>query len=150
MRRLNITCGTILLVLGCFALSPAAKADPAIAGLWHESYTSTVGGPPFETYAQWHSDGLEIETPNFTPGVCMGTWTHTHGRTFKLFHVGWTPGGIPPAPTSVRFVLRHLNTVSVDGNSFDGTYDQKFFDAGGNLVAEDKGTIHATRFSAED
>ena len=114
MRRLNITFGTILLVLGCFALSPAAKADPAIAGLWHEYYTSTVGGPPFETYAQWHSDGLEIETPNFTPGVCMGTWEHMEGRTVKLFHVGWTPSGIPPAPTSVRFVLRELNTVSVD------------------------------------
>ena len=64
MKRLNITLGTILLVLGCFAFSPAAKADPPIAGLWHEYYTSDFG-PPFETYAQWHSDGLEIETPNF-------------------------------------------------------------------------------------
>ena len=64
MKRLNITFGTILLVLGCFAFSPAAKADPPIAGLWHEYYTSDFG-PPFETYAQWHSDGLEIETPNF-------------------------------------------------------------------------------------
>jgi hypothetical protein len=60
MKRLNITFGTILLVLGCFAFSPAAKADPPIAGLWHEYYTSDFG-PPFETYAQWHSDGLEIE-----------------------------------------------------------------------------------------
>jgi hypothetical protein len=149
MKKLNIIFTAILVMLGCLALSPAAKADPPIAGLWHESYTSTVGGPPFETYAQWHSDGLEIETPNFTPGVCMGTWEHTEGRTVKLFHVGWTPGGIPPAPTSVRFELRHLNTVSVDGNSFDGTYDQKFFDAGGNLVFEDKGTIHATRLSVD-
>ena len=149
MKRLSITFGTILLVFGCFAFSPAAKADPPIAGLWHEHYTSQVGGPPFETYAQWHSDGLEIETPNFTPGVCMGTWEHTEGRTVKLFHVGWTPGGIPGHPQSVRFELRHRNTVSVDSNSFDGTYDQKFFDANGNLVAEDKGTIHSTRLSVD-
>jgi hypothetical protein len=123
MKRLSITFGTILLVFGCFAFSPAAKADPPIAGLWHEFYTSDFG-PPFETYAQWHSDRLEIETPNFLNGVCMGTWKQIAGRTFKLFHVGWTPGGIPPAPTSVRFELRHLDTVSVDGNSFDGTYDR--------------------------
>ena len=148
MKRLSITFGTILLVLGCFAFSPAAKADPPIAGLWHEYYTSDFG-PPFETYAQWHSDGLEIETPNFTPGVCMGTWKQMAGRTFKLFHVGWTPGGIPPAPTSVRFELRHLDTVSHDRNSFDGTYDQKFFDANGNLVFEDIGTIHSTRLSVD-
>jgi hypothetical protein len=149
MKRLNITFGVILLVLGCFAFSPAAKADPPIAGLWHEFYTSTVGGPPFETYTQWHSDGLEIETPNFLNGVCMGTWKHTTGRTVELFHVGWTPGGIPPAPTSVRFELRELNTASVDGNTFDGTYDQTFFDADGNLVFEDIGTIHATRLSVD-
>ena len=148
MRRLNITFGTILLVLGCLAFSPVAKADQPIAGLWHEFYTSAFG-PPFQTYSQWHSDGLEIETPNFLNAVCMGTWKHTEGMTFQLFHVGWTPGGIPPAATSVRFELRQLNTVSVDQNSFDGTYDQKFFDANGNLVFEDKGTIHATRLSVD-
>jgi hypothetical protein len=118
----------------------------AIVGLWHENYVSNFG-PPFETYTQWHSDGLEIETPNFLNGVCMGTFKNVGARTFKLFHVGWTPGGIPPAPASVRFELRELNTVNRDRNSFDGNYDQKFFDANGNLVAEDSGTIHATRLS---
>ena len=39
MKRLNITYSTILLVLGCFAFSPAVKADPAIVGLWHEHYS---------------------------------------------------------------------------------------------------------------
>jgi hypothetical protein len=146
MKKFSITFGTILLVLGCFAFSPAAKADPPIAGLWHEHYVSYFG-PPFETYAQWHRDGLEIETPSFLNGVCMGTWKQMANRTVKLFHVGWTPGGIPPAPSSVRFELRHLDTVSVDGNSFTGYYDQKFFDANGTLVFEDMGTIDATRLS---
>ena len=149
MKKFSTAFGTILLVLGCFAFSPAAKADPPIAGLWHEFYTSEVGGPPFETYAQWHPDRLEIETPNFLNGVCMGTWKQIVGRTFVLFHVGWTPGGIPPAAASVRFELRHLDTVSIDGNSFDGYYDQKFFDANGTVVFEDMGTIHATRLSAD-
>jgi hypothetical protein len=148
MRKLNITFGTILLALGCFALSPAAKADAPIVGLWHNHFVSDYI-PPFETYSQWHRDGLEIDTPSFAPGVCMGTWEHTEGRTVKLFHVGWTPGGIPGHPESVRFELRELNTVSVDGNSFHGPYDQKFFDANGNLVAEDRGTIHATRLSVD-
>jgi len=149
MKKRNIAFTTILLVLGCFAFSPAAKADPPIAGLWHNHFISDYI-PPFETYSQWHRDGLEIDTPNFAPGVCMGTWEHTQERTFKLFHVGWTPGGIPGHPESVRFELRELNTVSVDGNSFHGPYDQKFFDANGNLVAEDKGIIHATRLSVSD
>jgi hypothetical protein len=146
MKTLNSTFGTILLVLGCFALSPAAKADVPIVGLWHEFYTNNLR-PPFETYSQWHSDGLEIETPNFLNAVCMGTWKQIGARTYQLFHVGWTPGGIPGHPNSVRFELREVNTVSVDDNTLNGTYDQKFFAANGNLVFEDMGTIHATRLS---
>jgi hypothetical protein len=148
MKRLNVTFGTLLLVIGCFAFSPAAKADSPISGFWHEYYSSNFG-PQFETYSQWHSDGLEIETPSFANGVCMGIWKQIAIRTGQLFHVGWTPGGIPGHPESVRFELRELNTVSVDHKSFDGTYDQKFFDSDGNVVAEDMGTIHATRLSVD-
>jgi hypothetical protein len=60
---------------------------------------------------------------------------------------GGYPGGGPNG--SVRFELRELNTVSVDRNSFDGTYDQKFFDADGNVVFEDIGTLHGTRLSVD-
>jgi hypothetical protein len=153
MKRLNITFATILLVLGCFWLSPALKADgkpfeggSGIVGLWDVHYTSDFG-PQFETYQQWHSDGLEIESPSFSLGQCQGTFKQIGARTIQLFHVGWTPGGVPPAPTAVRFVLTESLTVSQDRDSFDGTYDQKFYDAGGNLVLEDTGTTHATRIS---
>jgi hypothetical protein len=146
------TIAALLMALAFASLSSstvkaAAEEDTeggAIVGLWDEHYTSNFG-PIFETYSQWHSDGLEIETPNFAPGVCMGTWKQMGARTFKLFHVGWQPGGGPNG--SVRFELRELNTISRDRNSFDGTYDQKFFDANGNVVLEDIGTIHATRLS---
>ena len=40
-----------------------------------------------------------------------------------------------------------LARKSCELHAFDGTYDQKFFDANGNQVAEDMGTIHGTRLS---
>ena len=160
MKNQNNQYGTIIAVLLmslAFACPSSSVAQPpdrdndegggAIVGLWDEHYASQFG-PTFETYSQWHSDGLEIETPNFAPGVCMGTFQRVGARTFKLFHVGWTPGGIPGHPESVRFELRQLNTVSHDRNSFSGTYDQKFFDANGQLVLEDSGTINGTRLTA--
>jgi len=157
-HRTKIAVVIVAMALACLS-SSIIKADDdqgdtetegaAIAGLWHDHFTSNVGGPAFDTYSEWHPDGLEIETPSFTNGVCMGTFKRVGARTFKLFHVGWTPGGIPPAPTAVRFELRELNTVTLDHNRFNGTYDQKFFDANGNLVFEDKGKIHSTRLSAD-
>ena len=52
-------------------------------------------------------------------------------------------------PSGERTLRVEGTTVSVDKNSFDGTYDQKFFNANGNLVFEDAGTIHATRLSVD-
>jgi len=153
MKRRNITFTTILLVLGVFALSPLVKAGdggPPIEGLWVVTYTSdNPNNPmsPFETYQQWHRDGLEIESPSFSLGQCQGTWKQASARGVKLFHVGWTVGS---PPGTVRFELSEPNTVvSTDGNSFDGTYDQKFFDGSGNLVFEDTGKVHATRLSVQ-
>jgi hypothetical protein len=167
MRRLNITFGTILLVLGCFALSPAVKADPRptphprafgppIVGLWQVEYTSVacdqpVLPPDFFTYQQFHRDGLEIESPMFSPGQCQGVWSHTPSNTVSIYHVGWTPGGVPGFPQIVRFVFTETITVSADGDTFDGNVDQTFYDApvGGNVVAECTATTHATRLPAD-
>jgi hypothetical protein len=152
MKKLNIIFATILLVLGVFALSPTLKAaDGApIVGLWDVTYTSNnPNNPmsPFETYQQWHNDGLEIESPSFSLGQCQGTYKQISARGVKLFHVGWTVGN---PPGTYRFELTEPNTVvSTDRNSFDGTYVQKFFDAGGNFLFQDTGTVHATRLSVQ-
>ena len=156
MKKLNIRFGAILLALGCFWLSPAVKAvegAPPIVGLWQVDYTTAcepgVLPPEFLTYQQFHSDGLEIESPIFSPGECMGTWKQMASNMVQLYHVGWTPGGIPGYPNIVRFVFTETITVSRDRNSFDGTVDQTFYDApvGGNVVAHCTATTHATRIS---
>jgi hypothetical protein len=146
LSRISIPLFLIPLALCVFAFSPAAKAEQPIVGLWVVTYTSNNhNNPPFQTYQQWHSDGLEIESPSFSLGQCQGTWKQISERGVKLFHVGWTIGD---PPGTVRFELTEPNTVVSTGrNSFDGTYDQKFFDASGNLVFEDTGTVHATRLS---
>jgi hypothetical protein len=118
MKRSNITFGTILVVLGCLAFSPAAKASPPIVGLWQVEYTGScqlpVLPPDFFTYQQFHSDGLEFESANLFPGAhCMGTWKQM-ANMVQIYHVGWTPGGIPGVPTSVRFVFTEILTVSGD------------------------------------
>jgi len=104
MKKLNITFATILVVLGCFSLSPAVKAEdgPPIVGLWDVTYTSdNPNNPmsPFETYQQWGSAGLEIESPSFSLGQCQGTYKQISARGVKLFHVGWTVGN-PPGTTA--------------------------------------------------
>jgi hypothetical protein len=152
MKKLSMTFGTVLLVLGCFAFSPVMNAEEPVVGLWQVEYTGAcqpaVLPPDFFTYQQFHSDGVEIETPMFTPGVCMGTWKQM-GHMVQIYHVGWTPGGIPGVPSSVRFVFTETLTVSHNRNSYDGTVDQTFYDApvGGNAVAHCTATTHGTRIS---
>ena len=40
--------------------------------------------PTFETFEQWHGDGLEIEAANLAPGVCMGTYKQAPGPIITL------------------------------------------------------------------
>ena len=154
MKKRNILT-TILLVLGCFSLSPAVKAadgtrladGPPIVGLWDVNYTSNITGPSFHTHDQWHSDGLEFEVNSVAPGaMCQGTWELT-ARGIQLFHVGFvfSPDGVLVGP----FRERQMIAVSRDRNSYNGTYDTRYYDTNGNLLFEDTGTMHATRFSVD-
>jgi hypothetical protein len=150
MKRFSITFGTILVALGCFAFAPAAKANPTIVGLWHVSlyldpdHTQLLA----ETYKQWHNDGLEFESANLAPGaLCVGTWKQM-ANTVSLYHVGWTYGS---PPGTVRFVETETNRVSVDGNSYDGTAQQTFYDENGNpILGPIPLYIHATRLPPAD
>ena len=162
MKKLSITFGTILLALGCFVLSPTVQADPLprptpppraygppIVGLWDVQLFIGCGTTPFaETYKQWHSDGLEFESANLAPGaLCVGTWKQRASGNVELYHVGWTYGS---PPGTVRFVETETDTVSLDRNTYDGTFEQTFYDEDGNQVGEPvQGCVHATRISVQ-
>jgi hypothetical protein len=118
----------------------------AIVGTWHvqvffdPEHTQLL----FESYKQWHSDGLEFESANLGPGVlCVGTWKAIGRTSAQLYHVGWTYGS--PAGTT-RFVWTERETVSSDGNSYDGAGQITYYDENGNQVGDPLPTYpHATR-----
>ena len=155
MKNLSITFGTILLALGCFLLLPAVQAAgvaPAddghgIVGLWNVHYfigTTEI----FQTYDQWHSDGLEFEVNSIAPGaVCQGTWKNAPHDSVKLFHVVWTFDANGQPNGHIEEI--QINTVGHNRNTYAGTFDQKFYDLSGNLTGEATGTLNATRLSVE-
>jgi hypothetical protein len=165
MKKRNIHYRTAIpavlmaLALTCFSSLTAQAAGKggaggggsqggSIVGLWHVGLFLDANHTQLfaETYKQWHSDGLEFESANLSPGaLCVGTWKQMASNMVSLYHVGWTPGGVPGLPTAVRFVLTETNTVSPDGNTYEGTGTQTFYDQYGNSLASITLYIQATR-----
>ena len=116
-----------------------------IVGLWNVHYFQGTT-QLFQTYDQWHSDGLEFEVNSIAPGaMCQGTWKKTGHDSVKLFHVIWTfdASGV----VNGHIEETQINTVSNDRDTYEGTFDQKFYDLSGNLTGEATGTLNATRLS---
>ena len=121
--------------------------DNSIVGLWHVTYTSG-GQPLYESFDQWHIDGTELENPNLAPAtgpLCLGVWKQVGQRTFRLHHVGWN---FDINGNSLgTFTLNETNTIGPNGKTYQGTFDLKFYDVGGNLVQDVTGTQTAIRIT---
>ena len=63
--------------------------------------------------------------------------------TVQLYHVVYTydANGV----FNGRILETQTNTVSADGKTYEGTFDQQFYDLNGNFLFEATGTITATR-----
>ena len=124
-------------------------AGSSIVGLWHVTYT-TDGTLFYEAYDQWHSDHTEFENANLSPiesNVCMGVWKKVGPRTVQLNHVGWSFDG--SGNSDGTFTIRETNMVAGDGMSYRGTFVYRFFNPDGSLGLEIKGTLTATRITAD-
>ena len=124
-----------------------SRRHDSIVGLWHTVYTSG-GVTAFESFEQWHADGNEFEVADLQLGaMCQGTWEQTAPGTVTLFHVGWNfdPTGISLIG---YFTEIQTDTLSADGNTYDGTFLIQNFDLTGNHVPGDQsGPVHATRLT---
>jgi len=109
----------------------------AIIGLWHLVYS---GDLQFESFDQYHSDGLEFEVSNIAPGaICQGIWQQTGSRNIQVFHTGYNYDG-------TYFRETQTLTVSPDRQSYDGTYEIRDIDGTG-CIDDLTGTLHADRLS---
>jgi len=116
-----------------------------IVGLWNVTFTS--GGQTVDVgFDAWHSDGTEILNDYTNPiegNVCLGAWTQTGPRTYRLKHPSWA---FDTTGTLVGTVwIRETVTVSADCNSYKGNYAYDIYDTTGAFVAEYTGTVAATR-----
>ena len=150
MKTLTITFGTILLVFGCFTLSPTMQAagHRSIVGIWSVHYVSTTGGPPASAFIQWHQDGLEFEGADVAPGAfCQGTYKQAPDGSYHDYHTAWTFDNT--GTVNGYWDETMIVAVSADGQSYSGTYTRDFYDLNGNFLFEDDGTMTATRLTVE-
>lgn len=116
-----------------------------IVGLWATTVTqgSTVLLRGFDTYHSDHTESLgEFHDPR-TGNVCFGVWKYVGHNTFKTKHPAflWDANGVW---IGYR-ILRQTVTVSVDGNSFTGTWSNDRTDTNGNITSHVDADISGTR-----
>jgi hypothetical protein len=136
----------------------APPFEPSIVGTWKEHWISEGSeGIPDGTevdagYAQWHSDGSEINVSGLrapmTGDVCLGEWIRTGVRTYQLNHFG-----ISYDSTGLNLVgparIQQWLTVDPKGNSTSGKFTIDQWDEDGNLLAHVQGNLTGTRVTME-
>jgi hypothetical protein len=148
------------LVLAAFAIDDEASTPPApsIVGTWKEHWISEGSdGIPNGTevdagYAQWHSDGTEINVSGLraplTGDVCLGEWIKTGARTYQLNHFGISydsTGANLVGPARIQQWL----TLDPKGDSTSGKFTIDQWDEAGNLLGHVQGYIKGTRVTME-
>lgn len=146
------------LVLAAFIIDDSAATEPSMVGTWKEHWISEGSdgikdGPEVDAgYAQWHSDGTEINVSGMraplTGDVCLGEWIKTGARTYQMNHFG-----ISYDSTGLNLVgparIQQWLTIDPKGNSTSGRFTIDQWDEAGNLLAHLQGKVIATRVTME-
>jgi hypothetical protein len=151
--------GSPHLLLASFPGDDEANAGgPTIVGTWKEHWISEGSdGIPDGTeidagYAQWHSDGTEINVSGLrsplTGNVCLGEWRKTGERTYQLNHFG-----ISYDPTGLILVgparIQQWLTLDEKGQATSGKFTIDQWDESGNLLAHIQGNVIGTKVTMD-
>jgi len=103
--------------------------DAGIVGMWRFTLVAPNGAVVDDGYAQWHSDGTEIQNSGvhapITSNFCLGVWKQTGPRTYQLNHLplAWDPSGQNPANA-----IQLTETVKlIDENHLSGKFTLKVY-----------------------
>jgi len=136
----------------------ATPSEPSMVGTWKEKWISEGsegikdGTEVDAGYAQWHSDGTEINISGLraplTGDVCLGEWIKTGARTYQMNHFGISydsTGANLVGPARIQQWL----TLNPNGNSTWGKFTIDQYDEAGNLLAHLQGNVTGTRVTME-
>jgi hypothetical protein len=131
-------------------------SEAGIVGMWRFQLVAPNGAVVDDGYAQWHSDGTEIQNSGLhapiTSNFCLGVWSQVGPGTYQLNHfpLAWDPTGQSPANA-----IQLTETVKLtDHDHMTGTFKLKVYVwtstdsldvSPGIPVATVTGTITATR-----
>ena len=130
--------------------------EASIVGMWRFQLLAPNGTVVDDGYAQWHSDGTEIQNSGLhapiTSNFCLGVWQQVGPNTYQLNHfpLAWDSTGQSPANA-----IQITETVKLtDKDHMTGTFKLKVYVwttpdsldvAPGGPVATVTGTVTATR-----
>jgi hypothetical protein len=134
--------------------------EASIVGMWRFQLLAPNGAVVDDGYAQWHSDGTEIQNSGLhapiTSNFCLGVWQQVGPNTYQLNHfpLAWDSTGQSPANA-----IQITETVKLtDENHFTGTFTLKVYvwtstdslDVAPSMpVATVTGTVTATRVTID-
>lgn len=129
--------------------------EPSIVGMWRFELLAPNGALVDDGYAQWHSDGTEVQNSGVhappTSNFCLGVWEKVANRTYKLNHfpLGWDAAG----QTSAAEIHLTETVKLTDDDHMTGTFTLKVYlwdstkglDVSGPAVQTVTGTVTAQR-----
>ena len=144
---------TLALVIAGFSISSLSdayaqnKKVKGLVGSWNVEISTPVQGT-FPAFLSFFSDGIVIgDEANSDETTAYGNWASTTGRdvayTFKSL-IG-TPQGVTGGS------LKVVGTLEYDAgqDTWTGPFKIDVFDAGGNVIFTDQGTLSGTRIQIE-
>jgi len=128
-----------------------------IVGLWKAKFVAMGnngipdGAVVDSPLVQWHGDGTEFMNSLRAPvtgSVCMGVWRRTGKLHYALNHfaLAFQPDGVTfLGPAQIQEDI----TLDKKGNTYSGTFTISQYDPAGNLLAQVKGNLSATRLTVD-
>ncbi|MGA8705458.1 MAG: hypothetical protein WB646_00570 [Steroidobacteraceae bacterium] len=108
---------------------PTGDDEASIVGMWRFQLTAPNGAVVDDGYAQWHSDGTEIQNSGLhapiTSNFCLGVWSEVGHGTYQLNHfpLAWDATGQSPANA-----IQLTETVKLtDHDHLTGTFKLKVY-----------------------
>ncbi len=127
----------------------ASPSGATLVGLWHIKVISG-GQVVLQAIDAFHADGTETLNDTSAPSsgnVCLGVWTQSGPRTYKLKHPFWR---WDPAGNLIgSAVIREEVTVDKSGQTFSGTAKLDFLDLSGNVLFQIQQQVTGERITVD-